>query len=177
MFRKPEKRDPENRQIGRVLRPHGVQGELRVEVFTDDAHLFDRETLLLGVKMTQLATYEVESLRMHQGRALLKLVGVDDRDGADALRDWLVCVPRGELPPLEEGEFYLYELVGMQVVTDEGELLGKVGDVLRTGANDVLVVSPSTAVNELLLPDIPEVVLNINRESQTITVHLLEGLR
>ncbi len=175
MIKQPEKRDPNYRQIGRVLRPHGVLGELRIEVFTEETELFDRETLLLGKRVEQLASYEVQALRGHQGKILLKLAGVDDRETADTFRAWEVYVPRTQLPPLAQGEFYLYELLGMRVVTDTGELLGKVTDVLRTGANEVFVVT-TAAQKEILIPDVEEVVLAVKRDEQEIIVHLLEGL-
>ncbi len=174
-MKRQEKRDADYRQIGRVSRPHGVRGELRVEVFSEEVALVDREAFFLGRRVDQLEKYEVEALRMHQGRLLLKLVGVDGREAADGLRGWEVYLPRAELPPLAENEFYLYELVGMKVVTESGELFGKVTDVLRTGgANDVFVVS--TAEKEILLPDIAEVVLAVKRDEQEIVVRLMDGL-
>lgn len=181
-MKREEKRDPNYRLVGRVLRPHGVRGEVRVELFSDELDLVERETFLLGRRVSQLETYGVEGVRVHQGRLLLKFVGVDDRDEADALRGLEVYIPRAELPPLAENEFYLYELVGMGVVLETGERFGVVKDVLRTGgANDVFVVS--TAVDgdgnngqEVLIPDIAEVVLAVKRAEKEIVIRLMEGL-
>lgn len=166
--------DPNYMLIGRVLRPHGVRGELRVEQFTLVPEYFESEVLYLGRRPSQLAAYEVESTRFHQGKALIKLAGIDDRDEVDKLRQLWVYLDREEAEPLEDGEFYLYQLMGMRVVTDEGEELGKVTDTISTGANDVFVINGPRG--EILLPDIEEVVLNIDGEKELITVHLMDGL-
>lgn len=166
--------DPNYMLIGRVLRPHGVRGEIRAEILTSVPDYFDSEQLYLGRRPTQLKPYEVEDVRFHQEKALLKLVGIDDRDVADSLRDLWIYLDRENALPLEEGEFYLYQLIGMNVVTDEGETLGQVTDTLQTGANDVFVVKG--ARGEILLPDIDGVVLSVDGEQGLITVHLVEGL-
>ncbi len=160
--------------IGRVLRPHGVRGEIRAEILTSVPEYFDAEQLYLGRRPTQLKPYEVEDVRFHQEKALVKFVDIDDREVADGLRDLWVYIDREDALPLEEGEFYLYQLIGMSVVTDEGEALGKVTDTLQTGANDVFVVNG--ARGEILLPDIEGVVLSVDGEQGLITVHLIEGL-
>ena len=173
-MKRQSERDPNYRLIGRVLRPHGVRGELRVEVFAEEMALFDQEVLYLGPRLNRLQEYAVEGLRAHQGKVLLTLADVDGREAADAFRGWEVYVAREDVPPLEEGEFFLYELIGMTVVTEEGETLGTVTDTLRTGANDVFVVS--TAESEVLIPDVPDVVLAVKRAEREIVVRLLEGL-
>ena len=96
------------------------------------------------------------------------------RDQADAFRGQLIQVPYEDAVPLEDGEFFLFELYGMSVVTDEGEQLGSLKEIIQTGANDVFVVQGERG--EVLIPDTEEVVLNIDREQRQITVHLIPGL-
>lgn len=174
MARKP-KFDPDYMLIGRVLRPHGIRGEIRAEVLTDMPSYFETEMLYLGKNVRQLEGYQAKGVRFHKEKALLTLAGVDDRNGAEGLRGQLVYISREDEFALEDGEFYLHQLVGMRVVTDEGEELGAVRETIQTGANDVLVVRGEGG--ELLIPDIEGVVLAVNGETAVITVHLVEGLR
>ncbi len=170
--------DPEFLIIGRVARPHGVRGELRVDLMTDDPARFGRhaELYLSRREIDQPVPYALESVRFHQKFVLVKLAGIDDREAADRLRTHLIRIPFRETEPLADGEFYLFQLLGMVVVTDEGEPLGQVSEIIQTGANDVFVVDGGPA-GEILLPDTEEVVLAIDREQRQIIVHLIEGLR
>ncbi|MBN1179574.1 MAG: 16S rRNA processing protein RimM [Anaerolineae bacterium] len=154
-----------------MLRPHGVRGELRVELLTDyPHHLSTHDTLYVG----EDTPYPLESIRLHQKGALVKLRGCDDRNAAEALRGQLLFVPREKAVPLEEGEYYHYQIVGMEVTTDQGDVLGKVTDVLATGANDVYVVRG--AWGEVLLPAIDSVVRSLDVAARRMTVTLPPGL-
>ena len=162
--------------IGRIIKPHGVRGDVLVEAFTEVPERFNwLETVYLSKKEGKgLKEAAVSSARFHGNRLLLKFKGYDYRDQADALRGQLIQIPREDTIPLEDGEFFLYELYGMTVKTDEGELLGEVSEVIQTGANEVFVVNGERG--ELLIPDTEEVVLNIGREAREITVHIIPGL-
>lgn len=160
--------------IGQVVKPHGVRGEMRVTPFTDMPQRFEwLETVYLGESDPQPVA--VESVRFHQGLILLKLTGYDDRDKVEALRDVLLQVPESEGIPLQEGEYYLYQVIGLQVYSDTGEHLGELVDVIETRANNVFVVD--TPDGDLLLPDTDEVVQEIDFENNRMTIHLLPGLR
>jgi 16S rRNA processing protein RimM len=163
--------------VGEILRPHGVRGELRMRIRTDHPErIGELEQILLGRDIEgKLTPYPVEHLRMHQGYGLLKLKGVDDRDRADTLRGYYVLIDREDAVPLAEDEIYLYQLIGLNVTTDEGELLGTLVDILETGANDVYVIDSPT-YGEVLIPDIDETILDIDIAAGTMTVHLLDGL-
>ena len=166
--------DPAYVVIGRVTRPHGVRGEVRVEVHTDEPERFLwLEQVLLGED--SLTPVGIENARFHQKAVILKLKGLETRDAAEALRNQLLLVPFEEAVPLEEDEVFLFQLVGLTVVTTEDEWLGEVTEVLQTGANDVLVVA--SPAGELLIPDIPDVVLQVDLEIGRILVELPPGLR
>ncbi len=173
-FGGPE-RPPEPRYlaVGRVARPFGLRGELKVKVLTDYPERLDRfRTVYLG---PQAEPWTVEGLRLHQSAALFKLSGCDDRDAAEALRDMLVQIPLEDAVPLEEGEYYEHQVVGLAVVEQDGTALGKVREILSTGANDVyIVVGPE---GELLLPAIEPVILEIDLQAGRMVVEVLEGLR
>ncbi|MBN1642319.1 MAG: 16S rRNA processing protein RimM [Anaerolineae bacterium] len=159
--------------IGRVLRPHGIHGELRVEIHTDYPERFAvYRRLYLG---PEHAPFHVEGHRFHHNLVLIKLVGVNDRDAADLLRGQWVQIAAADAVPLAEGEVYYHQILAMRVRTDAGEDLGEVTDMIETGANAVYVVSGLQG--EILIPDIPDVVLQIDAAARQMTVRLIEGLR
>lgn len=165
--------------LGRVLRPHGVRGELRLEIITAyPERIVEGGRVFLGADPNDPGAAEVRRVaraRRHQQHLILELEGISDRDEADAYREQYVMVPLEEAVPLEEGEFYLFQVLGLDVHSDEGEFLGQVSDVIETGANDVYVVHGPTG--EILLPDIEECILKVDIPANRMTVHLMEGLR
>lgn len=163
--------EPEYLVIGKVLRPHGVRGELRIQMHSHHpSHLSQVETVYLG---EDHRPHKLKSFRLHQRILLMTLEGFDDRDKADTLREELVSVKVDQAVPLEEGEYFYHQIIGLSVVTDEGEVLGAVAEIIRTGANDVYVVRGQGG--EVLLPAIRSVILKI--EPPQMIVHLLPGLR
>jgi 16S rRNA processing protein RimM len=169
----PETTEPRFLVIGRIVKPHGVQGEMRVEIMTD---LPERFTWLEEVYVGEHSPRRVavDSVRFHKNFVLVKLDGFDTREAAAELRSQLLQVPEDEGIPLEEGEYYLYQLVGLEVYSDEGEHLGELVEVMETKANNVFIVQGSRG--EILLPDTEEVVLDIDFENGRMEVHLLPGL-
>jgi 16S rRNA processing protein RimM len=116
----------------------------------------------------------VEGMRFHQQLLLLKLEGCNDRNDAEELRDLLVQIPIDEAAPLEEGEYYHFQLIGVEVMTESGEGLGRVTEVLETGANDVYVVRGSRG--EVLIPAIESVVRELDLETNRMVVSPLPGM-
>ena len=114
-------------------------------------------------------------MRLHQNYGLLKLLGVDDRNAADLFRELFVMVKTADAVPLADDEVYLYQLIGMTIKTEDGEILGTLTDVLETGANDVYIIKGGVH-GEILIPVIPSVVLKTDTDTNTITVRLPEGL-
>ncbi len=158
--------------IGRVLKPWGVRGELKIQIITGFPNRFaSLRAVYLG---DDAKSFAVERARLHSGTALLKLQGVDTPEAADAFRDLLVQVAREDAIKLPRGAHYLYELIGLRVVTTDGETLGVIDDILETGANDVYVVR--TASREILIPAIEDVVKEIAVERGEVVVKMMEGL-
>jgi len=159
--------------VGRVLRPHGVRGELRVEIHTDFPERFGiYRQVYLG---PGYVPYEIEGHRFHQGRVLLKLREVIDRTAAEVLRGQWVYIAVEDTVPLAKGEVYLHQMLGLRVETVENEDLGEVVDLIETGANLVYVVRG--VQGEILIPDIPNVIEAIDLEAGKLIVRLIEGLR
>jgi len=167
--------EPDFLVIGRIVKPHGIYGEVSVKVLTEFPERFDAmETVYLGDE-TSAQLVAVTGTRWHRERVLVKFAQYDSRDAAETLRGKYLKIPRTEAAPLEPGAFYHYQLEGLTVVTDAGETLGQIAYILETGANDVDVVQ--TSAGELLIPVTDEVVRDINPEAGVVTVHLLPGLR
>ena len=169
--------EPRFLAVGRVSRPHGVRGELRVVLLTDYPGRLGQHAyfyLASPDSPEMVRRYPVEKLRRHKEVLLLKLGGCDDRTGAEELRGQLVQIPTEEAVPLEEGEYYDFQLIGVKVEAESGETLGQVVEVLKTGANDVYIVRGSWG--EVLLPAVKDVVLKLDIEARQMVVNLLPGL-
>lgn len=156
--------------VGRVLRPRGRLGELRVEPLTDFPQRFAKGARL-WIGDTE---YAVESSRSHQGALLVRLAGIDDPAGAATLRDRLLEVPESELPKLPPDTYYRYQLIGIEVWTTDGSALGHIVDVLDTGANEVFVVRGEAG--ETLVPAIGDVVREVDVAARRMTIEPIEGL-
>lgn len=168
-----ESAEPHFLAIGRVARPHGVNGEVRVELLTDLPERF-KWLDVVYVGETNPRPIAVETVRFHQGVVLLKLAGYPTRTEAELLRGELLQVPQSEAIPLEEGEYFLYQLVGLDVYTEKGTHLGRLSEVLETGANNVFVVDGPKG--QYLLPDIPDVIKNVDIENGRLVIHPIPGL-
>jgi 16S rRNA processing protein RimM len=159
--------------VGKIVAPWGVKGEVKVALETDFPERFGRlRRVYLGEKAVSFA---LEGSRLHKGHALLKLRGCDNRDVAEKLRGQLVQIPIEEAMPLDEDEYYVYQIVGLDVWTIEGEHLGRVSEILFTGANDVYVVQGGER-GEILIPAVEDVVLEVDLAGGRLTVELMEGL-
>jgi 16S rRNA processing protein RimM len=169
-------RQPELRYlaIGRVIRAHGLRGEVSVAVLTDFPERFKTtEWVYLGNEF-EATPYRLQSFRWHKQNVLLTLEGVTNRTQAELLRGQLVQVPLEEAVLLPDGSYYLYQLIGLKVEDTSGKFLGTIKAVLETGANDVYVVEHEG--QELLLPAIPDVVKNVDIAAGIMVVHLMDGL-
>jgi 16S rRNA processing protein RimM len=165
--------EPEYLVVGFLRRPHGVKGELLMDVHTDfPERLKTGRTVFVGDSYQPMV---LASLRQHGGGMLVRFRGIKSPEEAGQYRNTWVYVPTADRPALPEGEYYHHQLIGLNVVTDEGRELGVLVDVLETGANDVYVVRDADR-NETLLPAIPAVVLEIRPADRQMRVHLLEGL-
>jgi len=161
--------------VGRVARPHGVRGELVLEVLTEfPQHLAEAEVVYLGEAAVPHALRRVRQSRGQQ--LIIQLADCLDRNAAEAYRGQLVQIKTEQAAPLPPGRYYHHQILGLDVVTEAGEALGQVTEILETGANDVYVVK-GPAGEEVLLPALRSVILQIDLEARRITVHLMEGLR
>ncbi len=158
--------------IGKILEPWGEKGEVKVEILTDFPERF---ASLEKVYIGQIARpLKVEKARLFEDYAVLKLEGYENRAAASALKGQLLQIPLEELMPLAEGEYYEFEIIGLEVWTEDGIYLGRVKEVIYTGANDVYVTDGPKG--EVLIPALEDVVLKIDLEEGKMLVRLPEGL-
>ena len=164
--------------VGRVVKAHGVTGEVVVEIRTDDPYIrFAPGSSLRGrpSRGGLESRYVVESVRDHGGRLLMRLDGVADRTAAESLRGTLFLVDSGDLPPIEDpDEFYDHQLEGLQVVTTTGTAVGTVAEVLHTAAGELLSVR--TEEGEVLVPFVSAIVTSVSLADQRIEIDPPEGL-
>jgi 16S rRNA processing protein RimM len=159
--------------VGKVRRPHGVHGEVVAEIHTDFPEgLNPKKDIYLGEKHVKLV---IASQRRHNEGLLLGFEGVTTPEQAGRYRNQILSIASSEVSELPEGEFFFHELLGLEVMDEAGNLLGTLTEILETGANDVYVVTDAIG-RELLLPAIPEVVLDVDLDAKTMKVRLIPGL-
>ena len=159
--------------VGFIRRPHGVHGEMVMDLHTDFPERMKKGRKLLVGEDHQSLT--LASVRPHQAGLLVSFNGIDTPEQAGLLRNQWVYIKASEAPKLPEGKIYQHELIGFQVVDDEGRPLGELVEILETGANNVYIVRDDSD-HEILLPAIPSVVLETDTARRVMRVHLLEGL-
>jgi 16S rRNA processing protein RimM len=157
--------------IGTITGTHGTNGELKLRLSTDDPEQLRRiKRIFVG---DEPAARTLVGVRFHQGMALIRIKGVANPEQGAALRGQTVRISGKDARPLEPGEFYYYQVVGITAYDETGEVVGTVSDILETGANEVFVITPAGGGKDILLPNIPDVVLDINSAERRMTVRPL----
>lgn len=162
-------------RVGVITSPHGVRGEVKVFPTTDDMNRFKKlKTVILDAGKEQ-KTLEIEQVKFFKNMVILKFKGFDNINDIEAWRQKDLLIKREQAVKLNPDENFIIDLIGLQVVTDEGETIGEMKDVLQTGANDVYIVKTASG-KELLLPAIKDCILNVDLEKGEMLVHVLDGL-
>lgn len=171
-------REEELFRVGCVATTHGVRGEVKVYPTTEEPQRFKKykEVLVKDPQgRRQERSMQIESVKFFKQMVILKLRECDTMEDAELLRGAELYVPREKAVPLKENEYYISDLIGMQVESDEGALLGVLDDVIQTGANDVYVVKQADG-REILLPAIKECIRQVDVEARHMVIHLMPGL-
>jgi 16S rRNA processing protein RimM len=159
--------------VGKLRAPHGVRGEILLEVITDfPERLQPGVTVLVG---EEHKPQRIRSRRTHNKGLLVSFEGYTTPETVGALRNTLVYVTTADRPPLPEGEYYHHQLLGLRVLNDDGQELGRIVEILTTAANDIYVVQGESGA-EILLPAIEEVIREIDFDNGLLRAHLLPGL-
>ncbi|POX99148.1 ribosome maturation factor RimM [Mycobacterium kansasii] len=169
--------------VGRVVKAHGIGGELVVEIRTDDPDNRFAPGTLLRAKSSRdpghERSYVIDSVRDHGARLLVRLVGVTDRDAADALRGSVFVIDSDDLPPIEEADtYYDHQLEGLRVRTATGQDVGVVAEVLHTAAGELLAVRPAdgSQKGEVLVPFVRAIVTSVSLEDGVLQIDPPDGL-
>lgn len=157
--------------VGTIAGAHGVRGEAKLRLVTDDPeHLSQIKRIYLG---EETEPRHLLGLRIHAGKALIRIQGVTTPEAVDALRGQPVRIAGRDARPPTPGEYFLYQLIGLEAVDEAGTRLGRVTDVMETGAHDIFIISPTESGPDLLLPNHPDVVLDVQPEAGRMIVRPL----
>ena len=162
-------------QVGVITSTHGIRGEVKVFPTTDDPKRFKKLKQVILDNGKEKRDLEVESVKFFKQFVILKFKGIDNINDIEKYKSKDLLIPRDQAGELEPDEYFITDLIGLEVRTEDGEILGTMKDVLETGANDVYVVQMKDG-KELLLPAIGDCILNVDLEQGVMTVHILDGL-
>ncbi len=163
-------------EIGQIVNTFGIKGMVKVKPYTDDVKKrFDNLKKIYIQNRNTRKEYEIEEVKYHKEMVLIKFKGIENPEDANLLRNYYLVVDRDEEEPLEEGTYYIVDMIGLDVYTDEGEKLGILDDVFNSGSSDIYVVKNELG-KQILLPAIEDVIKNIDMEQRKMIVHLIPGL-
>ena len=157
--------------IGKIVNVVGLKGEVKVYNYSDSDEIYrTTEAVYVGDDLVG-----IENVRLQKNMVILKLAGISDRDGAEAVRGKKLFITESDLPELPEGQYYIRDLIGMTVKKENGEILGKVSDVLQNTAKDIFEVENADG-RKILIPKVDQFVLEIDKAAGEIRVRLIEGM-
>lgn len=162
-------------RVGVISSTHGVRGEVKVYPTTDDPNRFKKLKNVVLDTGKEYLDLEISGVKFFKNQVILKFKGIDNINDIEKYKGKDLLVHREDAVALEENENYVADLIDLQVVTDKGEVLGILTEVMETGANDVYVVETEDG-NELLLPAISDCILDVDLDEEVMTVHVLPGL-
>ncbi len=157
--------------VGKIVNTRGLKGELKILPMVDDLELFEQ----ISYVIIDDKKYDIQGTKYFKNTVILKLSGIDSIEAAELYKTKKIYLQEEDLPALEEGFYYVKDLLDLVVETDDGEILGKIVDVFKTGSNDVYTVKQESG-KEIYLPAIKDVVKNIDLSEGKVLVTLLEGL-
>ena len=161
-------------KVGVITTTHGIRGEVKVYPTTDADRFLDLEYVLLDTGREK-RKLEIENVKYFKNLVILKFRGIDNINDIEMYKKRELWIPREEAQELEEDEYYIADLIGMDVVLEDGSKFGTLKDVMETGDNDVYVVEDDKG-EEILLPAIREFILDVDVEKNVMTIHLMKGL-
>ncbi len=163
-------------EIGQIVNTFGIKGMVKIKPFTENTKKrFDNLKKVYIKTKKEKKEYEIEEIKYHKEMVLAKFKGIETIEEAEKFRNSYLLINRENEKPLEKGTYYIVDMVGLEVYTDEGDKLGILDDIFNSGSSDIYVVKNELG-KQILLPAIKEVIKNIDMENRKITVHLIKGL-
>ena len=162
-------------EIGQIVNHFGIKGMVKVNPFTEDISKLKSLNSIFLEKENNLIKIEIEEVKYSKNQVLLKIKGINTIEEAEKYRGCYLKIARKDAKKLPKDTYFIADLIGLKVYTDEGILLGNVDDIYNSGANDIYVVKDEKG-KQILLPAIKEVIKQVDLEQEKIIVHLLKGL-
>lgn len=162
-------------EVGQIVNTFGIKGFVKIYPYVDDIKRFDNLKNVYVISKKEEKLLEIEEVKYQKNMVLAKFKGIDNVETAEKLRQSYVEIDRKDAIPLEEGQYFIVDLLGLEVYSDDGRLLGKLNDIFNTGSNDIYEVKDELG-KQILLPGIPEVIKEVDLDNGKIIVHLIEGL-
>jgi len=164
-----------NLEIGQIVNTFGIKGFVKANPWVNDITRFDNLKKVYIIIRKEQKELEIEEVKYHKNQVLIKFKGIENIEQAELLRNAIIEIDRKDAIPLEEGEYFIADLLESEVYTDKEEKLGILEDIYNTGSNDIYVVKNELG-KSILLPGIPDVIKEVDLENKKIIVHLLKGL-
>ena len=162
-------------RVGVITKTHGIRGEVKVYPTTDDPQRFKKLKKVMIEQGRKTETLEIEQVRFQKNLVILKFKGIDNINDVEKYKQCDLMIDREDAVELDDNENFVADLIGLDVITDEEEDLGTLKDVMFTGANDVYIIETDDG-EEILLPAIPDCILDVDLDEEVMTVHILPGL-
>ena len=162
-------------QVGVITQTHGVRGEVKVFPTTDDVNRFKKLKQVILDTRKETMPLEIQSVKFFKQFVILKFKGIDNINDIEKYKRCSLYVTREHAVPLEEDEYFIADMIGMEVCTEDGNIFGTLKDVIETGANDVYVIE-NAEHGEVLVPAIKECIRSVDIEKGQMMIHLMDGL-
>ena len=162
-------------EVGKIVNTHGLRGEVKVVPWTDYSEVFEDIDFVYVKKKSEYERLDVKGIKYQKNNLIVRFSQITDINMAEKYKNQVIYAEREILGELPEGVYYIADLIGLDIVTEDGEKIGTVSDVFNTGSNDIYEVKREGKKN-LLLPVIDDVVLNIDVDGGKITVRMMDGL-
>ncbi len=162
-------------QVGVISSTHGVRGEVKVFPTTDDATRFRQLKKVYLDTGREMLPLEIQNVKFFKQFAILKFKGIDNINDIEKYKGKSLMIDREDAVDLDEDEYFIADMIGIKVYTEDGSEFGTLKDVMETGANDVYIID-SLEHGEVLIPAIKECILDVDMEEERMTIHLMEGL-
>lgn len=162
-------------QVGVISSTHGVRGEVKVFPTTDDVTRFRQLKKVYLDTGREMLPLEIQNVKFFKRFAILKFKGIDNINDIEKYRGKSLMIDREDAVDLDEDEYFIADMIGMKVCTEDGSEFGTLKDVMETGANDVYIID-SLEHGEVLIPAIRECILDVDMDEERMTIHLMEGL-
>lgn len=162
-------------EVGKIVNTHGLRGEVKAVPWTDYPEVFEDIEYVYYKTKGGYERLDIKGIKYQKGNIILRFAQITDINEAEKYKNQVLYAERDMLGELPEGTYYIADLIGLGVITDDGREIGKITDVTNTGASDIYEIKREGKKN-LLLPAIPDVVLGVDLDNKKVTVHMMDGL-